>query len=116
VTAPLSAPAPLADHHRLDDVSSGETSLDDWLKRRARANQASGASRTFVVCEGEKVVGYYAVASGAVTVERDRHSRYRRPRHLRERPDILSRALFRSLPARADDACRHTVRHPRNAQ
>jgi GNAT superfamily N-acetyltransferase len=66
----LSPPAPLADHHHLDDFSSGEASLDDWLKRRARANQTSGASRTFVVCEGERVVvGYYAVASGAVTVE-----------------------------------------------
>jgi GNAT superfamily N-acetyltransferase len=69
VKARLSPPAPLADHHQLDDFSSGEASLDDWLKRRARANQASGASRTFVVCDGEKVGGYYAVASGAVTVE-----------------------------------------------
>lgn len=43
--------------------------LDDWLKRRARANQASGASRTFVVCEGNRVVGYYALASGSVAVE-----------------------------------------------
>jgi GNAT superfamily N-acetyltransferase len=69
VKARLSPPAPLADHHQLDDFSSGEASLDDWLKRRARANQASGASRTFVVCDGEKVGGYYAVASGAVTIE-----------------------------------------------
>jgi GNAT superfamily N-acetyltransferase len=69
VNARLSPPAPLADHHQLDDFSSGEASLDDWLKRLARANQASGASRTFVVCDGEKVGGYYAVASGAVTVE-----------------------------------------------
>ncbi len=29
----------------------------------------SGASRTFVVCEGPRVVGYYALASGAVAVE-----------------------------------------------
>jgi predicted N-acetyltransferase YhbS len=62
-------PTSLADHHQLDDFSSREASLDDWLKRRARANQASAASRTFVACDGEKVVGYYAVASGAVTVE-----------------------------------------------
>jgi len=69
VSGPLSPPAPLADRDQLEDFSSGEPSLDDWLKRRARANQASGASRTFVVCDGDKVVGYYAVASGAVTVE-----------------------------------------------
>jgi GNAT superfamily N-acetyltransferase len=59
----------LADHHRVEDFTSGEPSLDDWLKRRARANQASGASRTYVVCEGPKVFGYYALASGALSVE-----------------------------------------------
>jgi GNAT superfamily N-acetyltransferase len=42
--------------------------LDDWLNRRALANQASGASRTFVVCEADKIIGYYALASGAVTI------------------------------------------------
>jgi len=40
--------------------------MDDWLRRRARANQASGASRTYVVCEDKRVVGYYALASGAI--------------------------------------------------
>jgi predicted N-acetyltransferase YhbS len=65
----LSPPVPLADHHEIEEFNSGEASLDGWLRRRARANQVSGASRTFVVCEGKKVVGYYALASGAVTVE-----------------------------------------------
>lgn len=65
----LSPPEPLADRHDVGDFNSGEASLDDWLRRRARANQASGASRTYVVCEDERVVGYYALASGAVTVE-----------------------------------------------
>ena len=64
----LSAPEPLADHHIIDKFSSGEISLDDWLKRRARANQASGASRTYVLCDETKVIGYYALASGAVAV------------------------------------------------
>jgi GNAT superfamily N-acetyltransferase len=65
----LSSPELLADHHALEDFSSGQASLDDWLKRRARANQASGASRTYVVCERQRVIGYYALASGTVTVE-----------------------------------------------
>jgi GNAT superfamily N-acetyltransferase len=65
----LSAPEPLEDRHDLAPFSCGTASLDDWLKRRARANQASGASRTFVVCEeADRVVGYYALASGAVTI------------------------------------------------
>ena len=59
-------PQPLADLHTLDEFDSGEPSLDDWLRRRARANQASGASRTFVTCNDERVIGYYALASGAV--------------------------------------------------
>jgi GNAT superfamily N-acetyltransferase len=65
----LSPPEPLADHHEIQEFNSGEASLDDWLRRRARANQASGASRTYVVCEQKRVIGYYALASGAVTVE-----------------------------------------------
>lgn len=62
----LTSPAPLAEHHELVEFNSGVPELDDWLRRRARANQASGASRSFVVCEGNRVVAYYALASGAV--------------------------------------------------
>jgi GNAT superfamily N-acetyltransferase len=62
----LSPPELLGDDHRTDSFDSGETVLDDWLRRRARANQAGGASRTYVVCDGMRVVGYYALASGAI--------------------------------------------------
>lgn len=62
----LSAPVPITEHHNLSEFNSGVAQLDDWLKRRARSNQATGASRTFVVCEGSRVVAYYALASGAV--------------------------------------------------
>jgi GNAT superfamily N-acetyltransferase len=65
----LTAPEPLAAPHELDEFHCGELSLDDWLRRRAQANQASGASRTYVVSEDKRVVGYYALASGVVTVE-----------------------------------------------
>jgi GNAT superfamily N-acetyltransferase len=64
-----SAPEPLAAHHRVEDFDSGVTTLDNWLKRRAAMNQQSGASRTFVTCEGAVVVGYDALASGAIAVE-----------------------------------------------
>jgi GNAT superfamily N-acetyltransferase len=65
----LLPPEPLADHHDIGDFSSGEASLDDWLRRRARANQVSGATRTYVVCEERRVIAYYALASGVVTAE-----------------------------------------------
>lgn len=64
----LSPPAPLEARHRLDGFDSGAPSLDEWLRRRARANQASGASRTFVVCEGDQVVGYFSLASGSINL------------------------------------------------
>jgi GNAT superfamily N-acetyltransferase len=54
----------------LDEFDCGEPSLDEWLKRRALANQLSGASRTFVVLdEAGRVRGYYALAVGAVSHE-----------------------------------------------
>ena len=64
----LNAPEPLNSTHRVDDFVCGEPVLDEWLKRRALANQISGASRTFVVTDLEKrVFGYYAMAAGAVS-------------------------------------------------
>jgi GNAT superfamily N-acetyltransferase len=63
----LSAPEPLAEDHDATAFDSGEPSLDDWLRKRALANQSSGASRTYVACDEKRVVGYYALASGAVT-------------------------------------------------
>lgn len=63
----LHPPEPLSQHHKLDTFSCGEIVLDDWLKRRAFANQVSGATRTFVVADAEHtVLGYYAMAAGAV--------------------------------------------------
>ncbi|MFP5462621.1 MAG: GNAT family N-acetyltransferase [Gammaproteobacteria bacterium] len=64
----LGAPEPLAASHRLDGFDCGEAVLDDWLMRRALANQASGASRTFVVANQDGFVfGYHALAAGAVS-------------------------------------------------
>ncbi len=62
----LSPPEPLTEDHQTDSFDSGEPTLDYWLRRRAWANQASGASRTYVVCDGASVIGYYALASGAI--------------------------------------------------
>jgi ribosomal protein S18 acetylase RimI-like enzyme len=68
VSVVLSPPEPLRANHQIDSFTSGEPSLDDWLKRRALANQVTDASRTYVVCEGNRVVGYYALASGAIAL------------------------------------------------
>ena len=63
----LHAPQPLTADHQFNTFNCGETSLDEWLKRRALLNQSNGASRTFVVVdESQLVMGYYALAAGAV--------------------------------------------------
>ena len=62
----IEAPEPLSDAHDCSGFACGRESLDIWLKRRALRNQVSGASRTFVVCDAERVVAYYALASSAV--------------------------------------------------
>ena len=73
----LMVPMPLTEHHLTDGFSCGEDSLDQWLKQRSLKNQIQGASRTFVVCDGARVVAYYALASGAVTSQ-DATGRFRR--------------------------------------
>ena len=64
--SPLAAPTLLTSEPALTGFACGEPSFDDWLKRRALANQVSGASRTYVVCEGRRVMGFYCLASGAI--------------------------------------------------
>ena len=88
---PLAAPEPLAATHELGEFTSGVASLDDWLKRRARGNQASGATRTFVVAEGRRVVAYYAIASVAIVVDSG-FGRFRR-----NMPDPIPVALLGRL-------------------
>jgi GNAT superfamily N-acetyltransferase len=65
----LAAPQPIDANHEVVGFDSGVPALDDWLKRRARANQGSCASRTYVVCEDRRVVAYYALASGGVDID-----------------------------------------------
>ena len=65
----FSPPVTLAPEHDLSTFDSGEPALNDWLRRRATQNEASGASRTYVVCDGKRVVGYYSLAVGAVSHE-----------------------------------------------
>jgi GNAT superfamily N-acetyltransferase len=57
---------PIAETHDLDSFDCGVQVLNDWLKKRALPNDRSGASRTYVLCQGPIVVGYYCLATGAV--------------------------------------------------
>ena len=63
----VSAPEHLTSEHNVSAFDYGVPELNDWLKRRALQNEASRASRTFVVIANGRVVGYYALATGAVS-------------------------------------------------
>ncbi|HEX5592655.1 MAG TPA: GNAT family N-acetyltransferase [Solirubrobacterales bacterium] len=61
-----SRPEPLRGKHDADGFCCGEEALDNWLHRHARHAEAAGSARTFVTMDGEKLVGYYALAIGQV--------------------------------------------------
>ena len=61
----LSAPVPLDAEHDLSTFDCGDAALNDWLRHRAFNNQ-SRFSRTYVVCAGPRVAGFYAIAAGSV--------------------------------------------------
>jgi len=62
----IGPPEKLSSDHDVSQFDSGEPTLNDWLRRRALQNEASGASRTYVVCIERRVFGYYALSTGAI--------------------------------------------------
>jgi GNAT superfamily N-acetyltransferase len=62
----LTHPEKLNSSHQIDNFDSGDSQLNDWLKKRALKNELEGASRTYVVCAGNVVIAYYCLANGAV--------------------------------------------------
>ena len=66
--AAVSGPELLAAHHETAAFTCGEAMLDDWLRRRALANQVSGVSRSYVITNEAAIVGYYTLAAGAIAL------------------------------------------------
>ena len=64
---PLRAVAPLGDHHGLEQFDSGVEVLDRWLRESARTAAAAGTAACYVLCRGDRVVGYYALAMSSVS-------------------------------------------------
>jgi len=57
--------------HQRGDFDCGEESLNEFLRRFARQNDAKDISRTYVLLEGDSpaIVGYYTLCSGSVAFE-----------------------------------------------
>ena len=66
VAETIGPPEPLSAEHDSSAFGSGEPALDDWLRKRALANEQSGASRTYAITAGSRVVGFYCLAAGSV--------------------------------------------------
>jgi GNAT superfamily N-acetyltransferase len=62
----ITSPVPLTGDHVIAGFCSGEASLDNWLRHRALINQHSFSSRTHVVCNEERNIGFYTLAAGSV--------------------------------------------------
>jgi GNAT superfamily N-acetyltransferase len=89
-------PVLLAEEHDVDDFRCGSEPLEAWIKTRARANQSSGASRTWVVLDGHVVVAYYASSSAAIIREAA-------PKAMRRnQPEILPAVLLSRLAVHSD--------------
>jgi GNAT superfamily N-acetyltransferase len=61
----LCEPVPLTPEHDLSDFDCGEPALNDWLRHWALKNE-SRFPRTYVVCEGKRVVAYCCISAGSV--------------------------------------------------
>jgi len=65
----ITAPQPLSENHVTDNFDCGNSFLNDWLKKFALMNNRANAAKTFVVCERNRVIGYYSLAMGSVDYE-----------------------------------------------
>lgn len=64
----LTAPHPITAAHDLSRFDCGVPVLNDWLRERALKNE-SRFSRSYVVCDGARVAGYYCLSAGAMQRE-----------------------------------------------
>ena len=60
-------PVHLTDGHVFDDFSCGDAGVDSWLRQRAMKAEQSGSARTFVVCDGSRVVAFYCLSNATFT-------------------------------------------------
>ncbi|RJP28473.1 MAG: GNAT family N-acetyltransferase [Candidatus Omnitrophota bacterium] len=68
-SAKPNSPVPIETHHSLDDFDCGVPALNKYLKSYALQNHRAGGARTYITTRENKVVGYYSLAYGSVSVD-----------------------------------------------
>jgi hypothetical protein len=61
----ITPPARLSPSHDLSHFDCGKPPLNDWLRNSALTGEGQFA-RTYVICSGNTVIGYYCIAMGSV--------------------------------------------------
>jgi hypothetical protein len=61
----VAPPTRLNPAHDLSQFDCGKAQLNDWLRNSALTSEGQTA-RTYVVCKGNVVVGYYCISMGSV--------------------------------------------------
>lgn len=62
----LAAPVPLGIIHDITGFDCGQPFLNQWLIDRAEKNEETGASRTYVLTDDQRVIGYFSLSNGQV--------------------------------------------------
>ena len=57
---------PVGQRHDISRFISGVSGIESWLQSKARLGEAKGGARTYAVCDGERVVGFYSLAASSV--------------------------------------------------
>lgn len=65
----LNEPVLLTKDHDRNSFDCGVSALNEFLKQYALQNQKKHAARTYVLTRGNRIVGYYSLAYGSVSVE-----------------------------------------------
>ena len=65
----LNQPKLLTKDHDRNSFNCGVPALNDYLKKYALQNQKKYAARTYVATRGNRIVGYYSLAHGSVSLE-----------------------------------------------
>src|SRR5215217_9700705 len=65
----LNPPVLLTRDHDRNAFECGVPVLNDYLKKYALQSQKKHAARTYVAVRGNRIVGYYSLAYGSVSLE-----------------------------------------------
>ena len=65
----LNQPVLLTKDHDRNSFDCGVSALNDYVKKYALQNQKKHAARTYVATRGNRIVGYYSLAYGSVSLE-----------------------------------------------